>query len=62
MISVVAAYGTYLAALRLDQSGIVATVSAGIVVGSAGQRGLLSKATMAALDGVWGFAAFLITD
>ena len=58
---VVAAYGTYLVALRLEQSGIVATVSAGIVVGWAGQRGRLPQQTMAALDGVWGFAAFMIT-
>ena len=60
-ISVVAAYGTYLVALRFGQSGIVATVSAGIVVGWAGQRGRLPQRTMAALDGVWGFAAFMIT-
>ena len=60
-ISVVAAYGTYLVALRLGQSGIVATVSAGIVVGWAGQHGRLPQRTMAALDGVWGFAAFMIT-
>jgi len=60
-ISVVAAYGTYLVAVRVGQSGIVATVSAGIVVGWAGQGGRLPQRTMAALDGVWGFAAFMIT-
>ena len=60
-ISVVVAYGTYLAALRLGQSGIVATVSAGIVIGWAGQRGIISNATMAALDDLWSVAAFVLT-
>lgn len=60
-ISVVAAYGTYLVAFRLGQSGIIATVAAGIAVGWCCQRGLLTRQTMAALDSVWGFAAWLIT-
>jgi CPA1 family monovalent cation:H+ antiporter len=60
-ISVVAAYGTYLVALRLGESGIIATVMAGVVIGWAGDRGTLSRRTMAALDAVWSFAAYMIS-
>jgi CPA1 family monovalent cation:H+ antiporter len=60
-ISVVAAYGTYLVALRLGESGIIATVMAGVVIGWAGDRGMLPRRTMAALDAVWSFAAYMIT-
>ena len=35
-ISVVAAYGTYLVADRLHESGIIATVIVGLVMGNAG--------------------------
>lgn len=60
-ISVVAAYGTYLVAFRLGQVGIIATVAAGIAIGWGCQQGRLTRQTMAALDAVWGFAAWLIT-
>ena len=60
-ISVVLAYGTYLVADRLGQSGIIATVVAGIVLGTYGRRVGLPAATFAALDQVWEFVAFLLT-
>jgi CPA1 family monovalent cation:H+ antiporter len=60
-ISVVLAYGTYLAADRLGQSGIIATVVAGIVLGTYGRRVGLPSATFAALDQTWEFIAFLLT-
>lgn len=60
-ISVVLAYGTYLLADRLGQSGIIATVVAGIVLGTYGRRVGLPAATFAALDQVWEFVAFLLT-
>lgn len=60
-ISVVAAYGTNLVAARLDESGIIATVATGLVVGWAGHQGRLTRRTMAALDGVWSFVAYMIT-
>jgi CPA1 family monovalent cation:H+ antiporter len=60
-ISVVLAYGTYLLADRLGQSGIIATVVAGIVLGTYGRRVGLPVATFAALDQVWEFVAFLLT-
>jgi CPA1 family monovalent cation:H+ antiporter len=60
-VSVVAAYGTYLLADALHQSGIIATVVAGIVIGNPGARLALSERTTEALDLVWEFTAFLLT-
>jgi CPA1 family monovalent cation:H+ antiporter len=60
-ISVVLAYGTYLLADRLGESGIIATVVSGIVLGTYGRRLGLPAATFAALDQTWEFIAFLLT-
>ena len=61
MASIVAAYGIYLAAESLHQSGIIATVVAGILVGNPGGRLALSEATAAALDTAWETVSFLLT-
>lgn len=61
MVSVVAAYGTYLLAETLHQSGIIATVVAGIVIGNPGARYALSARTTESLDLVWEVLAFLLT-
>ncbi len=60
-VSLAVAYGTYLLADRFDQSGIIATVVAGIVVGNHGRAVGMSRRTSAALDTVWEFLAFLLT-
>jgi CPA1 family monovalent cation:H+ antiporter len=60
-LSVVLAYGTYLAADALHGSGVIATAVAGIVLGNYGRRLGLSKKTEEALDTVWEFVAFLAT-
>ena len=60
MISLVAAYGSYLLAERLDQSGILATVACGLVFGSLGRRAASARARDA-IDTVWEFIAFLMT-
>jgi CPA1 family monovalent cation:H+ antiporter len=60
-LSVVLAYGTYLAADALHGSGVIATAVAGIVLGNYGRRVGLSKRTEEALDTVWEFVAFLAT-
>ena len=57
-ISVVAAYGTYLVADRLHESGIIATVMVGLVLGNAGGARRLSERTREALDITWEFVAF----
>lgn len=60
-ISVVAAYGTYLLADRLHESGIIATVVVGIVLGNEVAPRPLSARTRVALDIVWEFVAFMLT-
>jgi CPA1 family monovalent cation:H+ antiporter len=60
-ISVIAAYGTYLVADRLHESGIIATVVVGLVLGNAGGAERLRQRTREALDITWEFVAFLLT-
>jgi CPA1 family monovalent cation:H+ antiporter len=60
-ISVIAAYGTYLLADRLGQSGIIATVVVGLLLGNEDRPEALRARTREALDIVWEFVAFLLT-
>ena len=60
-ISIAAAYGTYLVADGLEQSGIIATVVAGLVIGTYGREHGLSPRALEALDVVWELIAFLLT-
>jgi CPA1 family monovalent cation:H+ antiporter len=60
-ISLVAAYGTYLVADRLHESGIIATVVAGLVIGNWRRPRPLDADTREALDTIWDFIAFLLT-
>jgi CPA1 family monovalent cation:H+ antiporter len=60
-ISVVLAYGTYLLADSLHESGIIATVLAAIVLGNYGRRSTISATGVDALDTVWEFLAYLLT-
>jgi CPA1 family monovalent cation:H+ antiporter len=55
------AYGTYLLADGLGLSGIIATVTAGIVLGSYGRRIGMGAKTQQAVDIVWEFVAFVLT-
>ncbi|HUQ77700.1 MAG TPA: sodium:proton antiporter [Patescibacteria group bacterium] len=59
-ITVVLAYGTYLAADAIGLSGVIATLAAAASFG-AFARGGLSRATVEAIDVVWEFAAFVLT-
>lgn len=60
-ISLAAAYGVYLLADGLHQSGIIATVVAGVMIGSRGRAGGMSRAAVESLDVVWEFIAFVLT-
>lgn len=60
-LSVSAAYGTYLVADAFHESGVIATVVAGVVLGNYGRRIGLSQRSEAVLDVVWEFLAFLLT-
>jgi Na+:H+ antiporter len=60
-LSVAAAYGTYLVADLLHQSGIIATVVAGLLIGNHARRVGMNPRSLEALDTVWEFGAFLLT-
>jgi monovalent cation:H+ antiporter, CPA1 family len=60
-LSLAAAYGTYLLVDALHQSGIIATVAAGVVIGTYGRQIGLSKPALEALDVVWELVAFVLT-
>jgi len=60
-ISVSAAYGSYLLADLFHESGVIATVIAGIVLGNHGRQTRFSSRGVEALDTVWEFVAFLMT-
>lgn len=60
-LSVVLAYGTYLVADILHESGVIAAVVAGITLGSYGRRIGMSERTREAIDTVWEFIAFILT-
>ena len=60
-LTLLAAYGTYLVADLVHESGIIATVVAGIVLGTYGRRVGLSPRAQEAIDDVWEFLAFVLT-
>lgn len=60
-ISLATAYGTYLIADSFGESGIIATVVAGIVLGNRGRQTGMAPKTLEAIDTVWEFVAFLFT-
>ncbi|MGZ6271399.1 MAG: cation:proton antiporter [Candidatus Limnocylindrales bacterium] len=60
-LTLVAAYGVYLLADDLHQSGIIATVVGGIVIGTYGRHAGMSARTRVAIDTVWGYLAFVLT-
>jgi CPA1 family monovalent cation:H+ antiporter len=61
MVSVVLAYGSYLIADQAHLSGVISTVTAGIVLGNFGPGWVLTKRGEDAIDTVWEFLAFLLT-
>jgi CPA1 family monovalent cation:H+ antiporter len=60
-LTLVAAYGTYLVADLFHESGIIASVVAGIVLGTYGRREGLSERAQESIDVVWEFLAFVLT-
>lgn len=60
-ISVVLAYGSYLLADYFHLSGVIATVTAAIVLGNAGPGRAMSEPGADAIDTVWEFFAYLLT-
>lgn len=60
-VSLATAYGAYLVADAFHESGIIATVVAGLWLGNYGRRIGMGPRTREALDTVWEFLAFLLT-
>ncbi len=60
-ISVVLAYGSYLVADHFHLSGVIATVTAAVVLGNVGPGRALTATGTDAVDTVWEFLAFLLT-
>jgi CPA1 family monovalent cation:H+ antiporter len=60
-ISLVAAYGSYLLAVRLGQSGLIATIVCALVIGNYARHAALSGRGRDAVDTVWEFIGFLAT-
>jgi monovalent cation:H+ antiporter, CPA1 family len=60
-ISVLLAYGTYVVADLLHESGVIATVVAGMTLGTYGRRIGMSARTQEAIDTVWEFLSFILT-
>ena len=60
-ISVVLAYGTYLVADGFHLSGVIATVTAAVVLGNYGPGRSMTEAGADAIDTIWEFLAFLLT-
>ncbi len=58
-ITVVVAYGVYLVGDLAQVSGILAVITAGLVLGSYGRKTGMSEATQEAVDGFWEFAAYI---
>ena len=61
-ISVVLAYGVYLVAELLGVSGVLATITAGLVYGNYGRATGMSERTREALDDFWEYAAFFLNS
>jgi CPA1 family monovalent cation:H+ antiporter len=60
-LTLLAAYGTYVAAGVVHQSGIIAVVVAGIVIGTYRYETLFTPRAREAIDTVWEFLAFVLT-
>lgn len=61
-LTTILAYGTFIAAEVLHVSGVIAVVTAGLVVGNVGARRGMSPTTRLALLNFWEYIAFLINS
>ena len=61
-LTTILAYGSYLLAQSLHLSGVIATVSAGLMIGNYGMRTGMSWRTRIALWSFWEYASFLINS
>lgn len=61
-LTTIAAYGSFLAAEHFHYSGVIATVSAGILCGNYGARVGMSPSTRVAVETFWEYVAFALNS
>lgn len=61
-ITTVAAYGSYLVAESLHASGVLATVSAGLLVANMGKKGDMEPSNRIAVVTFWRYASFFVSS
>jgi CPA1 family monovalent cation:H+ antiporter len=61
-LTTIVAYGSYLLANHLHWSGVIATASAGLIVGNFGAKKGMSDQTRAALESFWEYLAFVMNS
>lgn len=61
-ITVIAAYGSFALADSLQLSGVIATVTAGMICGNYGKRAGMSEATRVTLVAFWEYVAFALNS
>ena len=58
-LTTVGAYGSFLLAEHFGCSGVLATLTAGLILGNFGRRGAISKKGKEAVESFWEYAAFV---
>jgi monovalent cation:H+ antiporter, CPA1 family len=61
-LTTIIAYGSYLLASHLHWSGVIATASAGLIVGNFGTKKDMSDQTRTALESFWEYIAFVMNS
>jgi len=61
-LTTIVAYGSYLLANHLHLSGVIATASAGLMVGNFGAKRGMSAQTRTALESFWEYIAFVMNS
>lgn len=61
-LTTIVAYGSYLLANHLHLSGVIATASAGLIVGNFGAKRGMSPQTRTALESFWEYIAFVMNS
>ena len=61
-LTTVAAYGSFIIAERFHVSGVLATLTAGLIVGNMGHLGHLSEKSREAVESFWEYATFAVNS
>ncbi len=61
-LTTILAYGTFLLARHLHLSGVIATVTAGLMIGNFAAKTAMSPRTLTALRSFWEYASFIINS